>query len=102
MHRVDTSTAVAVMPAAEAPGVPGFFTKGDPVGGLPATVLGQDFLNMVQEELIAVLVAAGMTPDQTKVDLGQLAVAVKRYVDTVTAIKYAMAVENGVPTLTEV
>ncbi len=75
MHRLDTSTAVAVKPAPEAAGTPGYFTKGDPVGGLPASVPGQDWFNMVQEELVAILDAFGVTPDQTKADFSQIATA---------------------------
>jgi hypothetical protein len=73
MHRVDTSTAVTVQPAPDSTGTPGFFTKGDPAAGLPATIPGPDFFNMVQEEFAAVLEAFGVSPDQTKNDFGQLA-----------------------------
>lgn len=75
MHRVDTPTATAAMPAPEPEGTPGYFTKGDPVGGLPATAPGPDMLNMLQEELVAILTAFGVTPDQTKQDYGQIATA---------------------------
>jgi hypothetical protein len=63
---------VAVKPASEAAGDPGYFTKGDPVGGTPATVPGMDWCNMMQEEMIAILVAFGVTPDQAKADYGQI------------------------------
>lgn len=43
-HRIDTITAVAVMPAPAAPGVPGFFTE-----VIPVTTLSGDWCNMVQE-----------------------------------------------------
>ena len=72
MHRVDTATAVAVLPAPEVAGTPGYFTKGDAVGGVAATVPGQDWFNMMQEEKIAILDAVGVTPDQTKADYGQI------------------------------
>lgn len=52
MHRIDGPTA--------APG--GFFTEGDPVGGVPATIVSDDWMNDVQENIIAVLTAAGITP----------------------------------------
>lgn len=49
MHRIDGPAA--------APG--GFFTEGDPGTGTPATVVTDDFMNAVQEELVAVAVSAG-------------------------------------------
>lgn len=70
MQRIDVASAVAAMPAPAAAGAPGFFTAGDPVGGTPATVLSQDWANMVQEELMAPVVAAGLAPSKT--DHGQV------------------------------
>jgi len=64
MQRVDTSTAAAALPTNDPNGTPGYFTKGDPVGGTPATVPGQDWFNSVQEEILAPILAAGMTPDK--------------------------------------
>lgn len=68
MHRIDNATAAAVLPTPAAVGTPGFFTNGDPVGGAPATVVDDDWANAVQEELIAILAAAGVTPDKTERD----------------------------------
>lgn len=51
MHRIDGPTA--------APG--GVFTEGDPTAGTPATVVSSDWANAVQEELVAVIAAAGIT-----------------------------------------
>lgn len=65
MHRVDTSTAVATMPAPGAAGTPGYFTEGNPLSGTPATIPGQAWLNAIQEELVAILVAAGISPSKT-------------------------------------
>lgn len=62
MHRIDNGTAAAVLPTPAAAGTPGYWTAGDPVSGTPATVMDQDFFNSVQEELIAVAVAGGLTP----------------------------------------
>lgn len=75
MHRVDTASAVLVQPDPEAAGTPGHFSKGDPVGGVPATAPGQDWFEAVQEELIAILTAFGVSPDTTKADYGQIATA---------------------------
>ncbi len=78
MQRVKTSTAVTSKPAYSADGTPGFFTKGDAVAGIPATVMGQDWPNMIQEELLNVLLAAGVVPDAE--DDSQLAQAIIRLI----------------------
>lgn len=75
MQRIDHSTAVAVRPAPAAAGTPGYFTGGDPATGQKATVVTADFLNMVQEELIAILTAAGVVPD--KASLSQVLTALQ-------------------------
>lgn len=61
MHRIDEPTAVASLPAPPPPGTPGYFTDGDEIGGTPATVVGAAWLNMVQEELAAIVTAGGLT-----------------------------------------
>lgn len=38
------------------------FTEGDPIAGVPATVVTADFMNDVQAELLNILAAAGITP----------------------------------------
>lgn len=60
MHRVDTSTAAAELPAQDPVGTPGFFTKGSQATATPATVPGQDWFNAIQEELVAICTAAGV------------------------------------------
>lgn len=70
MHRIDHTTAAVSIPAAEPSGSPGYFREGDPVGGTPATIVTADWANAIQEELINVLVATGITP--SKVDNAQL------------------------------
>lgn len=59
MHRIDGPAA--------APG--GFFTEGDPAVGTPATVVTDDWMNAVQGEIEAVVVAGGLSlakPDNTQ------------------------------------
>jgi hypothetical protein len=68
MHRIDTPTAL--------PG--GVFTEGDPMVPVPATEVSDDWLNAVQEEIAAVIVAAGIELD--KKDNAQLA-AVFAYIE---------------------
>lgn len=62
MFRIDNPSAAATQPAPTAAGTPGFFTDGNPGGGVPATIVPAEWLNGVQEELISVLAAAGITP----------------------------------------
>jgi len=52
MHRIDGPGAT----------VDNKFTEGDPVGGVQATVVTDDWLNDVQEEMISVLTAGGVAP----------------------------------------
>lgn len=63
MQRVKRSTAVAVLPATPAGGIPGFFAAPDPAGGVPATVPGYEWYNTIQEELCAVIEGAGLVLD---------------------------------------
>jgi hypothetical protein len=60
MHRIDGPGAT----------VDNKFTDGDPVGGVPATLVTDDWLNDIQENLMAVLAAAGVAP--VKGNSGQL------------------------------
>ena len=70
MQRIDVASAVTALPAPAAAGTPGYFTDGDVVGGEPATVFPADFANMLQEELMAVVLAAALAPSKT--DHGQV------------------------------
>ena len=69
MHRIDTSTATG----------DGRFTEGDPLVPIPATVVSADWLNSVQEELVNMLSAAGITPD--KADDAQLLAAISQIIE---------------------
>lgn len=62
MFRIDTDTAAEALPAPGAAGTPGYFTSGNPLTGTPATTISADFLNIIQEELMAILTAAGISP----------------------------------------
>lgn len=63
MHRIDHATAT----------VDNLFTEGDPVGGVAATVMTDDWANAIQEEIAEVIEAAGITLD--KADNAQLLAA---------------------------
>jgi hypothetical protein len=67
MYRIDNVTAALALPtpAAVGPKPNGYFTKGDPVGGVPATVVDDDWANAIQEEIVAVILAAGLTLNKT-------------------------------------
>ncbi|EHH68369.1 glycine-rich domain-containing protein [Gluconobacter morbifer] len=62
MYRIDTSTALSTQPAISAAGTGGFFTNGNAVTGVAATVVDADWLNGMQEELMSFLTAANLTP----------------------------------------
>lgn len=65
MYQIDNATAIAVRPAATGAGTAGWFTDGNPGGGVPATILPAEFMNMLMAELMSVLSAGGITLDKT-------------------------------------
>lgn len=67
MHRIDNSTAVTTMPtpAVVGPNPNGFFTDGDAATPTPATIVDDDFLNSVQEELCNAITGMGGTLSKT-------------------------------------
>jgi hypothetical protein len=68
MFRIDNSSAVASRPAPQDAGSPGYFGRGDPAAGTSPTILTADWANMVQEELLAPIIAAGLTPSKSTVN----------------------------------
>lgn len=76
MFRIDSDTAVLAKPAPGAPGVPGYFTNGNPGPGLPvpATNFNAQWCNRVQEEIVAPILSAGLALDSA--DDGQLLKAI--------------------------
>lgn len=71
MFGIDTATATGLLPAFPAAGTEKFFQDTDGGGG---TIIPAWWLNMIQEEGRALVVAAGLTPD--KADVTQWAQAV--------------------------
>jgi hypothetical protein len=66
MFRIDSFGTKATLETPQAVGgVVGYFTEGDPQTSTPATVVSSDWLNMVQEEIMNVVLAAGLTPSKT-------------------------------------
>lgn len=75
MQRVKRSSAVASLPAAPGGGTPGYFALPNPGGGVPATVPGYEWFNSIQEEICAVIAAAGIALDIA--NTGQLLAALR-------------------------
>lgn len=76
MQRIDGPTAAPLLPAPSAvSGTPGYFTGGDPSVPTPPTAVSGDWLNMIQEELVSVILAAGIALD--KANHGQLLAAIQ-------------------------
>lgn len=65
MYRIDTPTAAAVRPTPSALGTEGYWTKGNPAGGVPATQMDQDWFQALQENLVAIADAAGIAHSKT-------------------------------------
>lgn len=86
MDRVFESGAAGLAPAAPASPSSGFPTGGNPSGGVPATKPGPYWFHMVTEELRAVIVAAGLTPDHLA--LNQLALAISTLVASAGVAAY--------------
>lgn len=63
MQRIQSVGTVNYLPEPQLSGQPGYFFGGDPNTGKQATVVTAAWLNMVQEELLAVVAAAGIEPD---------------------------------------
>jgi hypothetical protein len=70
MYRIDNTSAVTSLPIIPPTGIPGFFTNGNPTLGIQATIVDAWWANMLQEEILAVVNAAGIAPSKT--DNGQL------------------------------
>lgn len=62
MHRIDTPTAQKDKFGAGKNG----FTRGNPQAGTPATELDDDYFDMIQEEMAAIVEGAGIVPDKAK------------------------------------
>ncbi|MDH4745813.1 hypothetical protein OMP43_17445 [Sphingomonas sp. CBMAI 2297] len=66
MQRIDGPTASPSLPDPSAvSGTPGYFTGGDPSVPTPPTIVSPDWLNMIQEEIVAVILASGAALSKT-------------------------------------
>lgn len=64
MYRIDNNSAVPTLPAPGPPGTAGFFTDGNPAAALEATIVDAWWANIIQEEILTVITAAGITPSK--------------------------------------
>jgi hypothetical protein len=89
MQRIIDVTAAATPPTVPVLSGPvGYFTEGVP-GISAATRVRAWWTNMVQEEIMSVLVAAGVTPDTTGTNLAQLLAAINALIGTGTSAEAA-------------
>ena len=75
MFNIDEPTAVASPPAVPAAGTEGYFTGGSPATGTPPTKVRAWWLNMVQQELAAIVAAASIA--RSKVSNAQVLLALR-------------------------
>lgn len=109
MDRLIATNSVDLAQADTAPatGTPQYATSGNPAGGVPATDFPAYAWNAIQEELMAILTAGGITPDRTA--LNQTALAIQKMyqggaalsgVDTGVVNAYAMTLQPAPAALT--
>lgn len=95
MQRCKTSTAIASKPAYTSAGTPGYFTSGNPASATYPTVPGADWHNMIQEEIVNVILAAGV--ELSAEDDAQLNAAIDAKIAAATPeIAVASTTEQGI------
>lgn len=76
MQRIDGADVHGSLPTPGATVAPGYFTEGNPGGGVPATAVTADWLNGVQEELAALITMEGAS--LSKSNLAQVKTILER------------------------
>lgn len=78
MYRIDNATSDGSLPSptAAGPNPDSYFTKGNPGMGVPATIVDDEWLNMLQEEICNAIEDAGDTLDKS--DRNQLSTAIRK------------------------
>ena len=95
MQRIIDATAVVSLPAPPAlSGSTGYFAEGVP-GVSAATRVRAWWANMVQEEIMSVLVAGGVTPDTTGTSFAQLLAAINALIATEATARTAAIVAEA-------
>jgi hypothetical protein len=77
MIGIDNATSSGSRPTIDAPGTAQFWTNGDPGMSIAATILEADWHNDVQEILLAVIAAGGVTPTKGPGGDNDLLVAIR-------------------------
>ena len=77
MIGIDNATSTGTRPTIDAPGTPQFWTNGDPGMSEAATIMEADWHNDVQEILLAVIAAGGVTPTKGPGGDNDLLVAIR-------------------------
>lgn len=95
MHLPDGADTVPALPSPNPQGTPGYFTRGDPGTGTPASVIDQDTLNMLVVELLSIVLAAGITPDQTKANYAQVLQALNALYAAIGHVHSAAQITSG-------
>lgn len=103
MYRIDHVTAAVGLPAPDVLGTQGYFQKGNPGGGTPATVVTADWANAMQEELLYVIEQASLTP--SKVNRTQLRQAIAVMIAAAVVIgnafvDFRLSLTSGLPVTT--
>ncbi len=99
MHRIDHTTNNATLPSPDAAGTAGYFKKGNPGTGVPATVVTADWANAVQEEIAYVIAQASIALSKT--DNTQLRAAIQAMIQSansaivISGATFEASVANG-------
>lgn len=97
MQRIDDPSAATSLPTPEAAGAPGYWTEGNPVTGVPATLERASWFNSVQEELMSILAAAGVAPSKTTYT--QVVQAIQTLTRQVLGNRQSMLAKSGAYTI---
>ncbi|MDR1110308.1 MAG: hypothetical protein LBP92_06365, partial [Deltaproteobacteria bacterium] len=97
MQRVDSKDNVPALPAlTEAGNSPGYFSDGDQANEIPGTVVPAWWLNMVQEEICAVIEVAGVALQKNV--RNQLLTAIKKILEDSNFAKMAKEAKDAAAT----
>lgn len=84
MFQTDQASAASSIPTPASPGTQGYFTNGNPATGVAATIVDADWLNMVQQELVNVVLGGGIALSKTTYN--QVLAAIKRLCQSTTVL----------------
>ncbi len=93
MHPYDDASGVSSPPSRPAPAARTYPTDGDPASQQPPSIFPAWYLNMLENEVLAVLTAASIAPDKT--NDGQLAAAIIALATGSAAVNNDNLLANG-------